>query len=88
MDDTTSLLPHRWTPIAERSRDLQRHSLLLWKELPKRVLSLPEAHALAAKGVKEDHSYRKVGFLDYPTVVERQMALDTRPRIGVVVAEF
>jgi protease IV len=43
--------------------------------------------ALIAKGVAEDHSYRKVGFLEYSNVIERQMALDTRPQIGVVVAE-
>ncbi|HEX4479510.1 MAG TPA: signal peptide peptidase SppA [Rudaea sp.] len=43
--------------------------------------------ALAAKGAAEDHSYRKVGFLEYSNVVERQMALDTRPEIGVIVAE-
>lgn len=43
--------------------------------------------ALAAKGAADDHSYRKVGFLEYSNLVERQMALDTRPQIGVVVAE-
>ena len=51
MDDTPSFLPHRWTPIAERSRDFRGRSLLVWEELPTRALSLSEAHALAAKGV-------------------------------------
>jgi len=43
--------------------------------------------ALAAKGAKDEHSYRKVDFLEYSSVIERQMALDTRPQVGVVVAE-
>jgi protease-4 len=43
--------------------------------------------ALIAKGAPEDHTFRQVGFQDYASQLERQMALDTRPQVAVVVAE-
>ncbi len=43
--------------------------------------------ALIAKGAPEDHTFRQVGFQDYSNQLERQMALDTRPQVAVVVAE-
>ena len=43
--------------------------------------------ALIAKGAAEDHTFRQIGFLEYAGQAERQMALDTRPQVAVVVAE-
>ncbi len=43
--------------------------------------------AIAAKGVAENHSFRQVGFLEYAGILEREMALDTRKQVAVVIAE-
>ncbi len=43
--------------------------------------------ALIAKGAAEEHTFRQVGFQEYSNQVERQLALDTRPQVAVVVAE-
>jgi protease-4 len=42
---------------------------------------------LIAKGAPDDHTFRQIGFQEYSNQIERQMALDTRPQVAVVVAE-
>ncbi|MEP6484598.1 MAG: signal peptide peptidase SppA [Rudaea sp.] len=43
--------------------------------------------AITAKGVAENHTFRQVGFQEYANILERQMTLDTRPQVAVIVAE-
>jgi hypothetical protein len=44
------MLPTTWTAIAERPRDADGAELLTWTELPRRLLGVHEAGALAAAG--------------------------------------
>jgi hypothetical protein len=44
------MLPTTWTAIAERPRDADGAEWLTWTELPRRLLGVHEARALAAEG--------------------------------------
>ena len=62
--------------------------LALDSKLIDKLATHDEAEALLiSKGVKDQHSYRKIAFQDYLGVVDRENALDTRPQVAVVVAE-
>ena len=62
--------------------------LALDSKLVDKLATRDEAEALiASKGVKDEHSYRKVDFDDYLAIIARETPIDTRPQIAVVVAE-
>lgn len=62
--------------------------LALDSKLVDKLATHDEAEALLiAKGVKDEHSYRKIDFQDYLGIVDRELPLDTRPQVAVVVAE-
>jgi len=42
---------------------------------------------LIGKGVRDDKTFRQVGFDEYATQIQRERLADTRPQIAVVVAE-
>jgi len=62
--------------------------LALDSKLVDKLATRDEAEALlTSKGVKDEHSYRKIDFDDYLTILARETPIDTRPQIAVVVAE-
>jgi protease IV len=42
---------------------------------------------LIAKGVKDEHTFRQIGFQEYAGIITREHLADVRPQIAVVVAE-
>ncbi|MBN8885628.1 MAG: signal peptide peptidase SppA [Rudaea sp.] len=62
--------------------------LALDGKLIDKLATRDEAEAyLIQKGVKEENSYRKIDFQDYAALVQRENPIDTRPQVGVVVAQ-
>lgn len=62
--------------------------LALDGKLVDKLATRDEAEAyLIQKGVKEENSYRKIDFQDYAALVQRENPIDTRPQVGVVVAQ-
>ena len=74
------------TAIKAVNGDLAK--LALNSKLVDKLATHDEAEALLiSKGVKDDNSYRKIDFQDYATLVQRENPVDTRPQVGVVVAQ-
>lgn len=75
-------------PTAIKAANGDIAKLALDSKLVDKLATRDEAEALlASKGVKDEHSYRKVDFDDYLTILARETPIDTRPQIAVVVAE-
>jgi len=75
-------------PVAIKAVKGDIAKLALDSKLVDKLATRDEAEALLiGKGVKDEHSYRKIDFQDYLGVIDRARALDTRPQVAVVVAE-
>ncbi len=85
-DDISAQIENFATSIKATHGDLAK--LALDNKLVDKLATRDEAEALLiSKGVKEEHSYRKIDFADYVGIVQRERGFDTRPQVAVVVAE-
>ncbi|MFT3790816.1 MAG: signal peptide peptidase SppA [Rudaea sp.] len=74
------------TSIKAANGDLAR--LALDGHLVDKLATRDEAEALLIeKGIKEENSYRKIDFEDYVALLQHETPIDTRPQVGVVVAQ-
>jgi len=74
------------TSIKAANGDLAK--LALDAKLVDKLATRDEAETLLIeKGVKEENSFRQIDFQDYATLTQRENPLDTRPQIGIVVAQ-
>ncbi len=84
--DIAAQIENYATSIKAANGDMAR--LALDGKLVDKLATHDEAEALLIqKGVKEENSYRKVDFQDYAALVQRENAVDTRPQVGIVVAQ-
>jgi len=84
--DIAAQIDNYSTSIKAANGDLAK--LALNNKLVDKLATRDEAEAmLIGKGVKEENSYRKIDFQEYATLVQRENPIDTRPQVGVVVAQ-